>query len=185
MNINEPARRDPDGEPLVFAVKPQWDILRRLAPGETGPNADRSLDGVAHDTVWRGSLIFPRDPGDRVVSHIVRVEEAARILDHPYCMTEQLTRRDLGAVVVSSRHRADWTPWAVCGFAHRTYRFGRDDGELLASFERYVSQTERHNWNLPETHPARIELMGAEDRWRWNFCDCTECATGPMVAINH
>lgn len=185
MSINEPARRDTDGEPLIFAVKPRWDILRRLAPDETGWCAERSVDGVTHESIWlKAAMVFPRDPGDRVLSHIVRVEGADAILDRPYMSDQKLTRRDLGAIVVGSRQPAEWTPWASCWFSHKTYRFGRDDGELLASFDRYVRNAKREAAKLPGLYPES-SLMGAEDRYRWKICDCDECTTGPAVAINH
>ncbi len=84
--------------------------------------------------------------------------------------------------------------WCLSWFSHFTYNTGLDDGELIASFENYVREVERHN----EAHghydafindadrDSYICLMGAEDRWRWEGpCRCEHCKKAGVVRIDH
>lgn len=186
MNINEPARRDSGGDPLIFIAKPRFRILRRLGPGESAEHFGGSLDGVVHDEfALMAPEVFPREPDERVLNHLAVVERWDTLIRRPYARDETVTREELGAILIGHRRKTEWAPWAMCWFSHLTYRFGRDDGEILASFERYVRAAQRHNAKLPEYHPDSISLMGAEDRWRWKLCDCASCSRGPTVAINH
>jgi hypothetical protein len=72
-------------------------------------------------------------------------------------------------------------PWALGWFSHETYRIGRSDDELRASFERWVRR-----WEYLQNQPTVPCLMGAQDRWRWKpWCTCRNCTQNDRALIGH
>lgn len=88
----------------------------------------------------------------------------------------------LEAVIVE---RKPDVPWVLGWFSHETFRAGRSDPELLASFERWVRRWEAAQDDLAR-HPGAPCLMGAEDRWRWKaLCRCEGCRRTDRAFIAH
>lgn len=86
---------------------------------------------------------------------------------------------------------AKYETWILDWFSHFTFRVGRSDAELLASFQRYVSRI----MSGPEDYDVRKgKLMGAEDRYRWRGdarkdtdppCGCEHCLKAGIARIDH
>lgn len=82
--------------------------------------------------------------------------------------------------------------WALGWFNHFRIDTGESDEEVLDSFADYVSRVQVHNermlrripwpdrrsYHSNDNHPDAIQLMGAEDRWRW--CGTKEGAQGML-----
>ena len=81
-------------------------------------------------------------------------------------------------------------PWVLTWFAHQTFRDGRSDMELYASFEDYVDQyrwmQEMSSIDFEKKHGVPyVSLMGAQDRWRWKLCDCVPCQKRGIAVFTH
>jgi len=89
--------------------------------------------------------------------------------------------------------------WVLEWFSHYTFDIGQSDEEVLQSFERYVRRYEHFcNYDIIKVHkkPGYLELMGAEDRWRWKGvdnnknetpppCRCEGCKKSGIIRIIH
>lgn len=72
--------------------------------------------------------------------------------------------------------------WCLGWFNHCTFDDGRSNAEFMRSFDNYVDRCSRNE----------IQLMGAEDRWRWTTsdgselpCRCDGCKSLEMVRVGH
>lgn len=75
--------------------------------------------------------------------------------------------------------------WCIEWFSHQTFDDGRSNEEFMDSFDDFVCRCRRDG----------IELMGAEDRWRWTTpddcddktlpCRCEGCKKLGVVRVNH
>lgn len=181
-------RRDDAGDPLFFVVEPRYLVAERGDPEHPkhwdGFHYPGSLTGVrCREIKLAQPTMLLADPGVYVTSHIA-LERFDAWLKGPDRDGKRPEER--GATLHQLTRKTRWATWVQCWFGHVTLRAGRDDGELLASFERHVRQHERYQ-ELPHEHwpPDGICLMGAEDRWRWNLCECDGCRRGPMQVIAH
>lgn len=68
--------------------------------------------------------------------------------------------------------------WCSGWFGHHTYNQFQDEKETFDSFEEYVDRKR-------ESVEDMDCLMGAEDRWRWNICNCNGCKKRGITTINH
>lgn len=89
--------------------------------------------------------------------------------------------RDLHPEIVSESIVYDrHDTWIDSWFSHYTFNTALSDGELLASFARYV---DRH---LQDHYAEKFCLMGAEDAFRWRGpCRCDGCRERGIVKIDH
>lgn len=78
------------------------------------------------------------------------------------------------------KYRAEW--WLLW-FAHSTFDDGQTDKEALDSFQEYVwwAQRQGKKRTVGVEHNV-VELMGAEDRWRW--CGSKDGRAGMMWVQN-
>lgn len=150
-----------------------------------------TLEGVESDTSTMKPWIYRTDPG----LDAVRAEAAAvwPTIDFTRGGVEPDWRmRVLTSITVVRRVEA---PWAVWWFSHLTFRLGRTDGELRASFERFVARHEPYQDRLSRLTSAeeieyargeRVCLMGAQERWRWKtICTCETCVANGWAIIAH
>jgi len=83
--------------------------------------------------------------------------------------------------------------WVCDSFCHKTFKIeGKDDKWYLDSFSDYVERKEvknkkalieRYNEGCKCLVPIpKYQLMGAEDRWRWQ---CKNCLDSDYIYINH
>jgi hypothetical protein len=92
--------------------------------------------------------------------------------------------------------------WVLTWFSHETCDTGQTDDDALASFERYITRVQRHNYEIGDREDGfvkgHIELMGADDRWRWHGthygnsqtptdppCRCKFCKEQGVIRIGH
>ncbi len=91
-------------------------------------------------------------------------------------------------------NRLGLQPWTLTWFSHQTFRDGRSDEELRLSFCTYVDKyrwhSEEHQYMSPSEFEERhgepyVCLMGAEDMWRWKFCECQPCKDRGIAVFQH
>ena len=136
-------------------------------------------------------MMYREDPGEDEVRRWA-VEEF---------WPKQVAQKDLpnptDLIVELSRYEETWCPeW----FSHKTFDVGQGDGEVLASFHRYVMRYEHMQDYWPGEPPEGYRcLMGAEDRWRWCGsgedgardtrtpppCRCKHCKAQGVIRIGH
>ena len=98
--------------------------------------------------------------------------------------------------------------WVGVWFSHWTFDIGQSDEQTLASFQEYVDRWERYNRKFSEYskhgyEQSPVQLMGAEDRWRWSGsvdgeeglfgalnttdppCRCDGCQSRGVIRICH
>lgn len=83
--------------------------------------------------------------------------------------------------------------WMPSWFYHMTYNQFENDVDILKSFDKFVRSKEELNEENGHWDNERSEysdkpyycLMGAEDRWRWQICNCEHCKKNGWTTINH
>lgn len=71
--------------------------------------------------------------------------------------------------------------WCPGWFSHTTYNKFESEAEAFRSFENYV----RRKLDSANREVDEGCMMGAEDRYRWEICDCSGCKQRGLTAINH
>ncbi len=109
--------------------------------------------------------------------------------DRPYRAVVQSMK-----VTRMTTKRLGRVPWVMTWFAHQTFRDGRSDEELRMSFCTYVDKYRWHSEEYQNMNPSEFEkrhgepyvcLMGAEDVWRWKFCECQPCKDQGIAVFQH
>lgn len=86
------------------------------------------------------------------------------------------------------------SPWCLTWFSHYTFRDGRSDADLYASFREYVYTYEwmQDIYHVPQKDFEKVYgepyvcLMGAQDYWRHtDICTCEDCVKFDIVRIGH
>jgi len=83
--------------------------------------------------------------------------------------------------------------WMLGWFYHKTYNQFQSQEEAFKDFQEFVDRIQaenvkngHHESECVIDNPNPYEcLMGAEDRWRWRLCDCSECKAGVTTVIYH
>ena len=80
--------------------------------------------------------------------------------------------------------------WWLTWFAHETYQKFDSAAEAIEDFNRFCMEQNFDRYDIMEAHDKQPSdfcwcPMGAEDRWRWEVCDCEKCKTEGISRITH
>ncbi len=183
----------------IIRVRPRWsqdmseeDHERGLDPGWTKDLPDgRRWNG----TEWFEMEKDPRRPG--AISN-----EVSETWWPEQLLKEKYVGRNPGQLEVTVE-LVRWEVWSCSWFSHWAWDVGLSDAEVLESFHRFVSRTERTNQDEGEMScgqwVGKYCLMGAEESHRWHGtedgsstggralppCRCPHCKRRGVVTINH
>ena len=183
----------------IIRVRPRWSQDMSGEDHETGLGPGWTRD-LPEGRKWNGTEWFemrkdPRRPG--VISNEVSETWWAKQLTK-----KKYAGKNLGDFQVKSDF-VRWEVWSCTWFAHWTWDIGFSDVDVLESFRRFVSRTERANQNEGEMVGGmwmeKYCLMGAEESHRWHGtkdgsmdggrtlppCRCPHCKRRGVVTINH
>lgn len=79
--------------------------------------------------------------------------------------------------------------WFGTWFAHKSLNRFNSEKDAIKSFKEYIYRCKLtgNDWDVRYKTKNGYEYcpMGAEDYWRWKYCDCKKCAKAGHTIITH
>ena len=116
------------------------------------------------------------------------IEKAYRDYFPEYLKKKEKPEAEIAEIGVKNKgnHR-----WWLTWFAHETNQKFETEADMFADFSDWFYESGMNkwdNWGKRDEYPNN-ELpwcpMGADDRWRWQVCDCEECKKNGATRIVH
>lgn len=68
--------------------------------------------------------------------------------------------------------------WVCEWFNHKSLTVFETEAEAFKSFSEFVIRTRK-------PHSDNSHMMGADEKWRWKYCQCEHCKKQKVTRINH